>query len=591
MDDDTSTIAIEGLPLDSHLYVVKNYGPEIHNNSLANDIPLIKVYLERIEGEKLTNHEEKRDIALPELVKVRIGTLWRNQVQQESYWEEFKNYEEELRLSFDLEESPAQSIIFAKDTDGTTPKLTSIPFDTDHILLVNNKSKLYHSTFTEMKSEQGHTVIVPSIELFISTYLPRNKLIRNELILNSIDVVLQNHLVDYHCSEDEYTIVVDKVLEKETLTFLAYLACNKKTRANVSKIWSSLAIDNVLEEKHPVVLPYHPKKLSFRGSGIWLDKETFFVQRIYAPKPPDEISIKVQKRGIAAVTPDDKKKNDVGNEETDIPQPTPPLNEKSVDKDTKISHGKNPGRAAGTKYVVSEVSPDNDDLDLQIEDIIIHVNDKQHYNYSQEEEEAEGASSGKLKGDKGSKKIARTHYVIEANPERLPLMKEIEDALQKLMDENKILNLQYIDDNTDEHGTLLYCSFNENHINLNDNKFWASGYVKGSGIKKSKAGYRKLLIVKITLEGISPFYLLEIDRKVKSDSFYGVFFNTGNEPLSMELLEDIKYVLASNRGRFDGKEIKPFPVDKAAKFRHQKESMKQRLSNALKIIEVKKVLD
>lgn len=154
----------------------------------------------------------------------------------------------------------------------------------------------------------------------------------------------------------------------------------------------------------------------------------------------------------------------------------------------------------------------------------------------------------------------------------------------------KIKDLKYIDDYTKEHENLTYASFCARHINMNDNKYWASGYVRGSGIKRAKSGYRKLLIAKITIEGVKPIYLLEIVRKVKSDSFFGVIFQLPLD-LKFDILEEIKDVIASNKGHFVGKNILQFPVKKAVRIKHKWGSMKQRFENVFDVIKEKKIFN
>lgn len=50
-------------------------------------------------------------VGLPELSIVRIGTIWKNQVRQDSYWNKYALYEERIPLSFNLEKIPAKCII------------------------------------------------------------------------------------------------------------------------------------------------------------------------------------------------------------------------------------------------------------------------------------------------------------------------------------------------------------------------------------------------------------------------------------------------------------------------------------------------
>ena len=99
-----------------------------------------------------------------------------------------------------------------------------------------------------------------------------------------------------------------------------------------------------------------------------------------------------------------------------------------------------------------------------------------------------------------------------------------------------------------------------------------------------------MLFIKITIEGVKPIYLLEIIRKAKSDAFYGVIFQLSSG-LDFDMLEDIKDIIASNKGHFVGKGIFPFPVNKSVRIKHKWGSMKQRFENIFDVVKEKKIFD
>jgi hypothetical protein len=180
---------------------------------------------------------------------------------------------------------------------------------------------------------------------------------------------------------------------------------------------------------------------------------------------------------------------------------------------------------------------------------------------------------------------------VEENPKEIIYIKEVTDALEILKNNGTFTEFFYIDDWANKHVNLVYSSFHYHHIDINDNKNWASAYTKSSGVKKSEAGYRKLLIVTFKIEGKRPLYLIEIIRKVKSDSFYGIIFQP-NEELSFSKLEEIKYIIASNKGQFRSKESIPFPIKKIIVYRHTWGKMLQRFENLNEIIKnAKTILD
>jgi len=571
-----NNITIEGLPNDKNQYVITSYDGSLPNHSFATDIPLVKVSLGLVKGNKLIKHFASSIIGLPELIVGRIGTMWQNQAQIEGHWTKYEGYEESVSLSFDLEKTPARCVRYRKNETSGSLELIELDDNSKD----ESGNKFYGSSFTEFTSEDGVKYIVPALELFMSTYLPRNKLIRNELVLNPINTVLKNHVNDFKCSPSLYQIHIDKQLEPETSVFLAYLACNEHARSVVGKIWTNLECGKKSGIKDVCIFPYHPKKISFQASGVWLNNGVYYIQRIYKSKAPNEIKIRPISKKTASIPKNANKENTDSN-----PAINTVLNNKVVENETKVSHKTNPSGNAGMKYIVSDVSPDNSELNIEQIEEIDDIIDSENL-YFKEDNEVDSASSGKLRGGEALKNIARTHYTVEETTEKLPLIEEINTALTALMEEEnpKILDLMYVDDYGGEHTNLVYASFGAHHIGLSDEKNWASGYIRGSGKKRKESGYRKILIVKLLIKGIKPIYYLEIVRKVKSDAFYGLLFQV-SENLDFDTFEKIKKVLALNNGHVDGKNKVPFPVSNAVKLKHKWDFMKQRLSNVFEIVQ------
>ncbi|MCK9490748.1 MAG: hypothetical protein M0Q24_01550 [Sulfurimonas sp.] len=580
------TVEIDSLPVDNELYVVTKYGGVIKNHSFAVDIPLVKVTLNKIENNSIKTPSVSSLVGLPELSTVRIGTIWQNKVRQESYWKNYKHYEEKIPLSFNLKKNPAKSVRYIKRQNGNRSKLIPVELDNDKKTI--DDDKYYGSSFTEFISESGIRYIVSSMELLMSTYVPRNKLIRNDLLLHDLDSVVDKYLKGYSCTDNKYTVHLDKLLEVETMAFLAHLSCNKKSRASISKIWGGLEGNSALNERHLQVLPYHPENISFSASGVWLDEHTFYIQRIYDPKAPSEKSYKFTGKRNADMLKEDSTEKSNDDESNDEQQQKYPLNQNQINEQTTIKHDRNPGSNAGVKYIVSETKPDNDELDFEVEEEI-QVDDTQATSYKQEKKDVKTASSGKLSGTKDSEKVAMTKYVVDENPPRLDYALEIENSLNELISKGTIKSIKYIDDFAVEHDQLVYASFSQDHINLDGSKYWASGYIKGSGIGRSRAGYRKLLIIKIKIDGLKPFYIIEVIRKVESDKFKGIVFQTEGA-VNQIMLEDIKRVIAINKGHFN-KRKKPFPVRKSAQYKHKWGDMTKRFENVFESLKVKNIFE
>ena len=103
-----ATVRIDGLPLDNKEYVIVNYKGVLKNYGFSTDIPIVAIELGLIKGSKLIKNELTCMVGLPELSILRIGTIWKNQIRQASYWNKYDRYVEKLPLTFDLEKTPAK---------------------------------------------------------------------------------------------------------------------------------------------------------------------------------------------------------------------------------------------------------------------------------------------------------------------------------------------------------------------------------------------------------------------------------------------------------------------------------------------------
>ena len=203
-----ATVKIEGLPLDNKTYVILSYKGILKNYGFSIDIPIVAITLGLIQDNELIKNVLTCIVGMPELSIVRIGTMWKNQTRLDGYWNKYDGYVEDMQLTFDLEKIPASTSRYKKKNN--TLQLSD--FDEQDNLQDLNQDDYYGSTFTEFRLENGVSYIVPSIELLMSTYLPRNKLIRNELLLHSIDTIITNYVAEHKNTGVAYEITVDKPL-------------------------------------------------------------------------------------------------------------------------------------------------------------------------------------------------------------------------------------------------------------------------------------------------------------------------------------------------------------------------------------------
>jgi len=156
-----------------------------------------------------------------------------------------------------------------------------------------------NSAYTKLTTRNGKTILVPSMELFTTTFTPEEQQIRNMLIMNPMDDILNRYMNNFHVENNEYHTRFIHRKSPSNLIFLSYLALNKTSRISIYKLRSSILMErrdkttgHLYMDKYPVVLPYHPKKLSIISDGIWIDSDTFLVLRINKYSLPTEYPVR-----------------------------------------------------------------------------------------------------------------------------------------------------------------------------------------------------------------------------------------------------------------------------------------------------------
>ena len=183
---------------------------------------------------------------------------------------------------------------------------------------------------------------------------------RSQLFTYPLDDIPRFYLKDYHC-DNEYKIYTldfkNRMKNRSSAAFLAYLSMNNVSRSRLSKITASIFGGSPHEMKYPEVLPYHPTNLSIAVDGMWIDEDTFFCFRVNSVGLPSDFKIK---RNI-------EKKIKVGDK---VEKPGPsnggdgdPIEEyQEVDPDDFDLTGEDsPGEKEPTVYIKSEVEVFCDD--------------------------------------------------------------------------------------------------------------------------------------------------------------------------------------------------------------------------------------
>ena len=184
------TPPLENFPNDDIYRVVWGYG-SVQKGSTVTGVPEIHILLvdvffnEFINKFELSNQTRVIKISIAQLDIVRYMTIWKGQKRLNGFWEDFLEYESNAR--FDLDTTDSMSIKYSSlNQNGTYSYL--FPYNKYKIANINkqNFGKFTNSTFTKI-SNDNYDVIVPSMELYTSTYTPHEQQIRNKLVQYSLD--------------------------------------------------------------------------------------------------------------------------------------------------------------------------------------------------------------------------------------------------------------------------------------------------------------------------------------------------------------------------------------------------------------------
>jgi hypothetical protein len=146
------------------------------------------------------------------------------------------------------------------------------------------EEKFNKTNYTKLISDDGVTVLIPSIELFVSAYTPQHKIIKQRLLQFNLDNAINEfiNLDNSKVENQEYHIGLHKKMEDSNIKFLAYSKFNNISRNRISYLSSSLEFNSGdiisgYQVRYPIVLPYHPLHLSINSDGLWLNEKTFLI--------------------------------------------------------------------------------------------------------------------------------------------------------------------------------------------------------------------------------------------------------------------------------------------------------------------------
>lgn len=597
-------IVIEDFPDDDIERVIWWYGAAFINPSHTSTIPLVEVALRPIISNDTLGEAIVVKIGLPQLNNVRIGSIWKG---QSCTGRKRPGYEKKC-FEFEFEASTIESINFkAKKTRSLPgkPHYFIPPYKYDLNSIPNEKGYPYHfenSKITKLISTNNVAVLIPALELFTSTYTPRNQEIRSDLFLLPVPDVLSQHINvgKSHVETDgKYTIFPKKGLHKSNSVFLAYLHCNPVTKERVHNLWTSLSVEKRAltgeryKDRYPIVLPYHPNSLKFNADGIWIDKDTFLVFRINKSSLPPEYEINLVSEENAAQTSYNENEDEIHVS----PQHT-------VTASLPVTHEIDPETNAGVAYIKSEVdffdegpvintiTITSDSENNAIRNFLT-PNTATQLSSGQESNSIDSKNVAKLKQSELEKKQSDREHIVQSE-----VIDLVRDALTELIEigNSSIQSIKYLDENTEQYNGFKLASFPKSLFRKNAT--WSASnyesFVNKEGQKQYKFTPRKFLLAKITLKNATSAYLLDIDRKSSKTGFSGLIFNVPLSTLSSYQLYDLLKTISKNKGTFrkrdSGKLIDiKLPVASYYIYDHSliENSMAKKMAKVIKIAEEK----
>ena len=534
------TIYIPSFPLDDQEYIITNWGLLRKNPSPEASVFLVEIKLESLKGHK----ELTVEIIFTHLFVARIVSVWKNQKL-------IRNYECKKRSGF---KSQTRSFSLCSSTPSSTKlvvKSKTSESGGKSIIDIDQLDQNWHivlSVFTVFTTPDGMEVFIPSLEILLSTYAPNTHTVLHDIIISSVDNVVQKHLRDWHLYKDGYYIDPVGNYHISTKFLLAYLSCNSQTRVNVSKIRSSLENNKVTKKgigySFVEVFPYHPDVFNIKVTGLYDKKnKRFWVHQIRSYALPAEYEIAYEEDNTESIQRETayRKLN----------------NENVVTEAMPLSDDTDAGRNAGKVYLKSEI-----EIKIPLDKVCrIRKNTKKPEALAGKVKphKAEAASASPLSGQNASKPIAAIEHKDKDREKHLNILI---DAIRSLGRE-----VYFLADDLGRNRKAIFCSLERQRTYKGTKSSWAF-------IAKDKP--RKLLVCEICLPD-RIIYILDIERK-NTDTYAGIMFSLPRK-IDNGLLKKIKDVISTNQGRFGGdKERKKFPVDGYKTFRHYSDRNRMKYS-------------
>lgn len=588
---------VKGLPKNDSYYLIVKYGAAVKVKN-KSQIPSIQVILRKVDLENMTFILGEDDIftyiPMTSLDDVRIGSVWKNRELVRRNWHSYSSfdYEECVDFHFNFDNNHPVVVSYNEIIEPLEDSLSNIyrikiPYH------LQTKMKFFHKTrYTKIVDNNGITVLIPAMELFVSAYTPEHKTIKQRLLQYDLDTAIDEFIDkdNTKIEDSKYYIGLHNRMEVSNAKFLAYMKFNSISRKRVKSLGSSLEFDEGDKDgqspiRYPVVLPYHPTNFHIVTDGLWLNEKVFLILRIDKMETPSDFDVKgkIKKNqenvNEKIVRPPEeneegtKGKDKEGNDNDDESEKFP------LNPSLDIDGDKLPGRRRSVERRKTEVEIiDDGKLDYYYEKIEIDVtkliedeesenenpnsfgeeklngNDKTKIEESSLNDENIEASDAEQK-DCGDKRVTQMKsYAGFSSQSTKELFTIVLEILNLLKEEKGLLDYKVLDNNFNRNSELIKSSFYDTKLNagskkeeLNDR--WYRLKERGKeGL--DTLGFREYLLIEIELDVNKYCYLLEIGKK-DNEHFSGLIFseNESNEMINDSLLELLNKVII-NRGNY-----------------------------------------
>ncbi|MDN5069047.1 hypothetical protein [Aliarcobacter butzleri] len=536
---------VEAFPDDDKLRVVWAYGA-IYKNIGKTAVPYVDILLKEIilDPVLLTNNHTYIKISVAQLDTVRYMTIWCGKKRINKVWNNFRN-KSCISFDFSLDTKLATSITYNESLDSY---FKSNIYKIDGIESKKDYWHFANATFTKFKVGTK-TVLIPSLELFTSTFAPLNQKLRYKLFQYNLDDVLDEYIKSSEIvNQNKYLIELKEDKYKNSLFFLAYAKFNEITRKRLFNIRASLEISSQYSERYPVILPYHPSKIKFKVKGILLDENTFLIFRI------NEYSLPEDNEVIEYIEKIEYQNTGKNGTEKPCKRYT-----SEIEDNLPITGEENPHSLNGSKNISSSIKilKSSKHKLTKIEKIKKVSPSNPKTTIIENTKDIDNISSGIDNQSISSSRIGKINIVT--HEKTLVIFSLIIDALNTLKNKKVFLYEEvYIDDfkfinlscgeSSDYVQTNFFNVLGNRGFELNN---WIKIYkeIREKNSDKTKRVFiriRRYLLIKIILSDGNFMYLFEIDKK-ENEGYLGFLFNM-NKRINEDTLIKIVRQTHNNKG-------------------------------------------